>query len=309
MLNQIIKVLKNEGFEGILFRIKIRLIRKFPKYWSILSKKFPARSKLYHKHLHYFENKNGIEFGGKSNTFDRGGLFPIYPHASNVDNCNFGNLTYWEGSLVEGKNFLFNPKKKLGYQFIAEASNLGDQVEAKAYDFVMSCHMLEHSANPVKTLFEWKRILKNDGLLLLILPHKDASFDHKRPITKIEHMIEDYSNDVGEDDLTHLDEVLKLHDLEGDGFFENNGIDKEEQLLVRAKNNYDNRMIHHHVFSTKNALQLVDYVGFEIIDVEPCRINNIIIICKNSDVGFSNELFFKSNNSSMKNSPFVSDRM
>lgn len=76
--------------------------------------------------------------------------------------------------------------------------------------------MIEHTANPIKTLKEWLRIIKADGHLVLVIPHKDGTFDHKRPTTTVEHMIEDYKNGTDEYDLTHLDEILEYHDLKLD---------------------------------------------------------------------------------------------
>ena len=71
-------------------------------------------------------------------------------------------------------------------------------------------HCIEHIANPLKAISEWKRILKDNGLILLIVPHKDKTFDHNRPITSLSHLIEDMKTDVQEDDSTHLPEILEL---------------------------------------------------------------------------------------------------
>jgi hypothetical protein len=64
-------------------------------------------------------------------------------------------------------------------------------------------------------LNEWARIVKPGGAVVLVLPKKESNFDHRRP----EHdrgSADHYVNDVGEDDLTHLDEILALHDLKRD---------------------------------------------------------------------------------------------
>jgi hypothetical protein len=54
--------------------------------------------------------------------------------------------------------------------------------------------------------------LKNNGILLFVLPQKEGTFDHKRSVTTIKHLIEDFENDIDEDYLSHLPEILKLHD-------------------------------------------------------------------------------------------------
>ena len=39
------------------------------------------------------------------------------------------------------------------------------------------------------------------------------NFDHKRPITQWEHILEDYEHDIDEYDLMYLQEILDLHDV------------------------------------------------------------------------------------------------
>lgn len=90
------------------------------------------------------------------------------------------------------------------------------EIEDGSYDCVIASHCLEHIANPIKALREWRRVLRSNELLLLILPHRDHTFDWRRPATTIEHMKSDYEDDVSESDMTHLDEVLSLHDLSRD---------------------------------------------------------------------------------------------
>lgn len=59
---------------------------------------------------------------------------------------------------------------------------------SKSVDFVFSSHLLEHIHNTKDTLKEWWRVIKNDGYLILYLPHKEhypnvgeegANPDHK----------------------------------------------------------------------------------------------------------------------------------
>jgi len=40
----------------------------------------------------------------------------------------------------------------------------------QALDFVVSRHNLEHYVDVIKTLFEWKRVLKIGGILAMVLP-------------------------------------------------------------------------------------------------------------------------------------------
>lgn len=204
-----------------------------------------------------FINKKGIEIGGPSGIFNAVGYLPIYNVATNIDGVNFSNDTVWEGHLTEGSTYkYFN---KTGYQFIAEGSKL-DKIKNEVYDFVLSCNNLEHMANPLAAIFEWKRILKKDGALLLILPKKEANFDHKRPFTTIEHLISDYNNKTNEDDMTHLDEILKLHDLKRDPQAKS-----YNNFVARCNDNIRNRCMHHHVFNQNLLKEIMEFCSMEIL--------------------------------------------
>jgi SAM-dependent methyltransferase len=125
---------------------------------------------------------------------------------------------------------------------LAEAgslSGIGDQT----YDFVLACHVLEHVANPLRALQEWKRVLVPGGAILVMVPDKRRSFDHKRPVTSFEHIEADFQANTREDDLTHLDEVLALHDLNLD-----RGAGSPQEFRERCFQNRHFRAMHHHVF-------------------------------------------------------------
>ena len=82
----------------------------------------------------------------------------------------------------------------------------------------------------------------------------------KRPLTTLEHMIEDYKRDMGEDDNTHFEDAIKLHDVSMDP-----GLEDPALLTERTANNFENRCVHHHIFNTPLVLKLVDYTGLKIL--------------------------------------------
>jgi len=186
---------------------------------------------------------------------------PIYDRVASLDNCNFSTTTIW-GSHQEV--YQFSPSKAPGKIIIADGSDISS-VASSSYDFVLSSHNLEHFANPVKALKEWKRVTRPKGTLVLVLPHYERTFDHRRTPTTVDHMFEDYARDVGEDDTTHIDEVLQLHDLDLDGNLKKHTF---EELQARSINNLSNRCLHHHVFDQFNSKDLLEKVGLEVLAVE-----------------------------------------
>jgi len=204
--------------------------------------------------LHCY-NAKGLEIGGPSQDLFVHGIYNVI---GSLDGVNFGS-NVWQGDLSNGQSqFKFLPNRT-GYLYLCEGSHL-TPIPSDSYTVVLSCHNLEHIANPIKALEEWIRVLKPGGKLFLVLPKKENTFDYKRPTTTLDHLISDYNNDVGEDDLTHLEEILKLHDLSKDpeaGDF--------VSFVKRSLVNVDNRCLHHHVFDRSLIVTMFKYLGIELL--------------------------------------------
>jgi SAM-dependent methyltransferase len=259
----------------------------------------------YFSHCKYvFQNGTGLEIGGPSKIFGPQGSIPVYPLAINIDNCNFSRDTVWEGAIREGNNFIFDEGRVPGRQYVVEAGNL-QGIEDASYDFVLSSHCIEHLANPLQGLAEWTRVLKNNGLLVLVVPHKDGTFDHRRPVTSLEHMVHDFDIQTGEDDMTHLEEILSLHDRSIDS-----GAGNFQIFPDRSMRNFENRCLHHHVFDTHLAVAMVDHMGLQLLAVEVLRPMHIVLIARKLGVGQTphNEKFNGVGGTRCWRSPFPSDR-
>jgi len=210
----------------------------------------------------------GIEIGGPSNIFNKDHFLPVYPLADSLDGCNFGATTIWEGIISEGQTFRYGGR--VGRQFISEAWKL--DVPDDTYDFVLSCHMIEHTANPLRALKEWRRVLKANGHLLLVVPDGLRSFDRKRPVTKLSHLLDDFSRDMGEEDLTHLEESVALHEIDRTPEYQS-----REDFRAWLSKNVENRRMHHHVFDRKLVVDMVSTSGFKVLASETTVPWNIVV--------------------------------
>ena len=184
---------------------------------------------------------------------------PIYSVIKKLDGVNFSANTIWEGALSEGMNFKYEGSEKIGYQYIRDAVDLKN-IESEKYDFIVACNNLEHIANPILALKEWLRVVKTDGLLFLVLPNKMLNFDHKREVATLKHLIDDYENNITENDLSHLDEILENHDLLLDpqaGSF--------SDFKERAMKNYENRALHQHVFDMQLLKEIYNYFNVNVL--------------------------------------------
>lgn len=268
----VVKIIKQNTFKSIL---KIIHYKIFPNRIPVAKRPNIQNFEIYHKLL---LGKKGLEIGGPSDIFRRKDELPIYPIIKQLDGCNFSPKTIWEGEIKQGHTYIYHNKNKPGYQFICEASELST-IPSETYDFVLSSHSIEHIANPLKAITNWLKVLKKGGALLMVVPNKENTFDHRRPVTTLHHLIEDFNNDVDEHDLTHLPEILQLHDLARDpqaGSF--------SDFEKRSYQNYENRCLHHHVFDAGLVINLYSYFNIQIkaMDlVKPCHIIVIGIKQKN----------------------------
>ncbi|BBX73789.1 methyltransferase domain-containing protein [Mycobacterium shinjukuense] len=241
-----------------------------------------ARWKLpfHQKYKPFVENKYGIEIGGPSAHFKT--VLPLYQFLGGLDGVNFSTDTIWEGRIEAGESFNYDGSK-FGRQFISEATDLSEIATAQ-YDFLLSSNCLEHIANPLKALTEWRRVIKDGGALVLVLPNKESNFDHRRPVTRFDHLLDDFLHDVGEDDLTHLEEILALHDLRMDP-----PAGDPEQFRERSLKNFQNRTLHHHVFDVPLIEQMLDHMGFEIVDVTTTETDFFALATKNLEADLASE--------------------
>jgi SAM-dependent methyltransferase len=247
-----------ESFVNSLY-LKVRT--KLKNETKLFLSKLETAHALYlkNKYTRYFEGKQGLEIGGPSSIFRKDGILPFYESVAHLDNCNFCAETVWSEKFQEGKTFQFSKNKECGLQILCEVTDL-NKIDSEKYDFVLASHVLEHVANPLKALQEIRRVTKKNGFLLVIVPEKKNTFDWQRPTTRFEHLLEDYKNNMPESDLTHLPEILQLHDLTRDvqaGSF--------EEFKKRSLDNYRNRCLHQHVFDENLVRQTFNYLDIHLI--------------------------------------------
>ena len=211
-------------------------------------------------------NKFGVEIGGPSGT----GTI-IYENAIRIDNVIFSKETVWSNHSDEYKYY----DGKTGKLIINDAVNIS-LVYSQVYDFVFSSHSLEHIANPLKAIKEWLRILKKGGYLIIIVPEKSACFDHKRNYSKFTTLLSQYEKNVGEDDLSTLPEILKNHDLSMD--LPAGDLDS---FRLRSLDNFNNRCLHHYVYSDELLMEICNYFKCEFIYKETQGLNKWFIMRNN----------------------------
>jgi SAM-dependent methyltransferase len=235
--------------EGLLHRVVRRTLRLVP----------PAPFRNLRTRL---RARRGLEIGGPSALFERWNLWPVYPVVASLDNYNLAAKTLWQDHSGTPGVFQYDRRRRRGREFVGDAADMA-HLSANGYEFILASHVVEHIANPLRALSHWTRLVVEGGLLILVVPHRDGTFDHRREITSLQHLFDDFARNTPETDETHVDEVLRMHDLRRDP-----DLGGPDEFLRRVKANATLRSIHHHVFDTDLALRMLLAAGLEIVYVD-----------------------------------------
>ena len=107
-----------------------------------------------------------------------------------------------------------------------------------------------------------------------------------------------------EDDLSHREEILALHDLERDP-----GAPSREVFEQRCRENPSTRAMHHHVFVSRTVVEVCQAAGLEVMLLRPELPYNIVCLCR---VGTGEDAAAGMSDTElavvMRSSPFATDR-
>jgi SAM-dependent methyltransferase len=76
--------------------------------------------------------------------------------------------------------------------------------------FIIANHFLEHCEDPIGTIGTHLRKLQPGGVLFYTVPDKRYTFDHRRPVTPLEHMIADHEEGPARSRREHYEEWALL---------------------------------------------------------------------------------------------------
>ncbi len=117
-------------------------------------------------------------------------------------------------------------------------------------DFIVANHFLEHCENPMGTIETHLGKLKPGGVLFYAVPDKRYTFDFRREVTPLAHMIADYDEGPERSRAEHYEQWTRLVIVEGG--------ETEEQTIARARElEAAAYSIHMHVWTQAEFLQLI----------------------------------------------------
>jgi len=153
----------------------------------------------------------------------------------------------------------------------------------ETFDYVFSSHVLEHMQNTIAALKEWVRVLRHGGILFLVLPHGDRTFDRHREKTTLEHHLNDYENLTDEYDHSHNEEIKsgwsKNEDFDGGKKYEEQWGAPVWDFDFRLRNG----VIHFHVWTQDEIVRLLQYLGLKImvvVETAPERTDSFVVVAQ-----------------------------
>lgn len=136
-------------------------------------------------------------------------------------------------------------------------------VPEESQDFIVANHFLEHCEDPIRTIGTHLGKLRPGGILFYAVPDKRFTFDFRREVTPLEHMIADYEEGPERSRAEHFEQWTRLVIVEDES---------EERTIARARElEAVDYSIHFHVWTQAEFLRLVlhmrDRFG-ELFDIE-----------------------------------------
>ncbi len=83
-------------------------------------------------------------------------------------------------------------------------------IDDASQDFVIGNHFLEHCQDAIGALKTMLRVLKPGGVIYAAIPDKRFTFDHRRPVTEIEHLVRDHEEGPAWSRRAHFEEWVTL---------------------------------------------------------------------------------------------------
>jgi predicted SAM-dependent methyltransferase len=213
---------------------------------------FDARAEFAYRYL----AGEGLEIGGLNRPL------PVPPAARvrQVDRMTTAELAAGYGEDMAGK--------KLAEVDVVDDGETLATVDDGSQDFIIANHFLEHTGDPIGTIGNHLAKLKPGGVLFYAVPDKRWSFDFRREVTSLEHLIRDREEGPEVSRSEHFDEWGLLVTGTDEERAEPNWPERAAEI-ARALDAED-YSIHTHVFTEASFLRLLLHCrevtgeGFEV---------------------------------------------
>lgn len=147
-------------------------------------------------------------------------------------------------------------------------------VDDSSVDFVFNSHSLEHAPNPICSLIDYYRVLKDQGIVYTIIPNKHNTYDRERKDTPISKLIHKWKNNIFDYELSDFEELY--FNTVDHPVYQNKSSDEIRKAFL------ENSGMHHiTVYSMENTLEMIQVV------LEECQNSKLIFLKNDWDIHFA----------------------
>ena len=146
----------------------------------------------------------------------------------------------------------------------------------ETFDILIACHVFEHVDHSIRWLQMVRSLLKNNGLLFLVLPDKKKSFDKFRSDTPLSHLLFEYLSSERDVSSIHSFETALYYDKTYIGE-ENDPADRLDMETLMTAIAPSHAGVHRHVFQAETfadkimkPLLYTGVVDYELLELANC---------------------------------------
>ncbi|MDE2440230.1 MAG: methyltransferase domain-containing protein [Betaproteobacteria bacterium] len=153
-------------------------------------------------------------------------------------------------------------------------------IPQNSLDFVISAHVIEHLFDPIGAIINTIRVLKDQGIFLLVVPEKSKTWDRDRTATTLEHMMMDYvDGGMGTKKDAYVEHAKFVHPIMTGEYIDE---DKIEESALQAMNAAMD--IHVHAWQYEEFRELLEKCkkidNFLILHAQKVQNENIFVLKK-----------------------------
>ncbi len=189
----------------------------------------------------------GVEIGGGSSPFP----VPLSTFVTHADVYPYDKLV---SLRYQGQNVCDIVRPEIVTDFTS-LSPIGNDT----LDFFVACHVIEHSRNPILSIKLALEKLKVGGQLILVVPEISKTFDRKRSLTALDHLVEDFKNPSTKRDEEHFRDFF----ANAEGFYSDTDGDFESFWRSKLAEDYS---IHFHTWTHNSFLTMLDWIRANVYD-------------------------------------------
>jgi SAM-dependent methyltransferase len=138
--------------------------------------------KLFHS---YLDGLKGVEIGGAAHNDFK------------VDVLNVDRYAEMDTVDKQAERDLWGRARPVDIIALGHELPLDDD----SFDFVLASHVIEHIPDPIAALKEWARVARR--YIVLVVPHRDRTFDRDRPLTPLSELIERHESGFTSEEDRH----------------------------------------------------------------------------------------------------------